>query len=82
MTDAGATDAHGVELMLTVAGQQTVLAFEERGIPPEQLAAYGAGNQIHLEDLAAHLKGAGRCDSRKRWAELQPSYGSMAIETG
>jgi len=28
-------------------------------MPLEQLAAYGAGDQVHVEDLAAYLAGGG-----------------------
>lgn len=63
-----------VELTLTAAGGQTVLVVEDRGLPLDALAAYGAGDQIHLEDLAAHLAGRGRCDARERFGQLYPAY--------
>lgn len=68
------------ELTLTADGDQTVLVVEDRGVPLDQVAAYGAGDQIHLEDLAAYLDGRDRCDPRKRWQELQPSYEQMAAD--
>ena len=43
---------------------------EERGMPLDQLAAYGAGIQVHVEDLAAHLAGRERGDAEARWDEL------------
>ncbi|HEY0935877.1 MAG TPA: hypothetical protein VGD91_19325, partial [Trebonia sp.] len=48
---------HAVEATLTADGGQTILVIEERGMPPEDLAAYGAGIQIHVEDLASCLAG-------------------------
>jgi hypothetical protein len=32
-------------------------------MPLEYLAGYGAGVQIHVEDLAAYIGGRERCDS-------------------
>jgi uncharacterized protein YndB with AHSA1/START domain len=68
------------EMTLTAAGEHTVLVVEDRGVPLDHIAAYGAGDQIHLEDLAAYLAGRDRCDPRTRWQELQPSYEQMAVD--
>ena len=67
-----------VEATLTAEGAQTVLVIEDRGLPVDQIAAYGAGDQIHIEDLAAHLAGRKRCDARARWEELHPGYQVLA----
>ena len=48
------------------------------GLPLEQIAAYGAGDQVLVEDLAAHLVGLGRCEARSRWQELHPGYQVLA----
>src|SRR6476646_4705781 len=48
-----------VEMTLTADGDHTLLVVEDRGVPLDQVAAYGAGDQVHLEDLAAHLAGVG-----------------------
>jgi hypothetical protein len=45
-----------------------------------QLAAYGAGIQVHVEDLAAHGARRERCDAEARWTQLLPSYESLATE--
>ena len=37
---------------------------EDRGLPLDQIASYGAGDQVHVEDLAAALAGRGRCNAR------------------
>ena len=42
------------------------------------LAAYGAGIQVHIEDLAAHIAGREPCDAEARWEELRPSYEILA----
>lgn len=67
-----------VEVMLTADGDATVLVIEDRGLPLDQIAAYGAGDQVHFEDLAAHLAGRDRCDARARWQELHPAYQELA----
>jgi uncharacterized protein YndB with AHSA1/START domain len=77
-TDAGSTDEHIIEATLSADGDRTVLILEERGMPVNLLAAYGAGIQIHVEDLAAHLAGQGRCDAPERWKQLNPAYEALA----
>lgn len=67
-----------IEVTLAADGDQTILVFEERGMPLDQLAAYGAGNQVHVEDLAASLAGRERCDADTRWSELLPAYEALA----
>jgi len=69
-----------VEATLTADGDHTVLVIEDRGLPLEQLAAYGAGDQVHVEDLAAYLAGREHCDARARWQELHPAYQELAAE--
>ena len=72
-----------IEAQLAAAdGGQTVLVVEERGMPLDLLAAYGAGVQIHLENLAAHLAGRERCDAETRWNELIPAYRDLAANAG
>jgi uncharacterized protein YndB with AHSA1/START domain len=75
-------DEHVIEAMLAADGDQTVLVWEERGMPLDQLAAYGAGIQVHVEDLAAHLAGRERCDIEARWDELMPAYQDLAANVG
>jgi uncharacterized protein YndB with AHSA1/START domain len=71
-----------IEATLTAGGGQTVLVLEERGMPLDLLAAYGAGIQVHVEDLAAHLSGRDRCDAEARWNELIPAYQDLAAGVG
>jgi uncharacterized protein YndB with AHSA1/START domain len=70
------------EVTLTADGDHTILVLEERGMPVHLLPAYGAGIQVHVEDLAAHIAGRERCDAEARWEELQPSYEALAAELG
>ena len=75
-------DEHAIEATLTADGDHTILVLEERGMPVNLLAAYGAGIQVHIEDLAAHIAGRERCDAKARWEELQPAYESLASKFG
>ena len=63
-----------IEATLTADGDQTILVVEERGMPLPHIADYGAGWQVHIEDLGAHLAGRERCAIEKRWDELAPVY--------
>ena len=67
-----------IEATLTADGDQTILVIEVRGMPLDTIAAYGAGWQIHAENLAAYLAGRERGDSEARWHELVPSYQDLA----
>ena len=77
--DADEPDEHVIEAMLTADGDQTIVVWEERGMPLDLLSAYGAGVQLHVEDLADHLAGRERRDDAKaRWDELHPAYQGLA----
>ena len=78
----GQADEHAIEATLTADGDHTILILEERGMPVNLLAAYGAGIQVHIEDLAAHIAGGERCDANARWEELQPAYQALASKLG
>jgi uncharacterized protein YndB with AHSA1/START domain len=67
-----------IEATLTADGDQTILVIEQRGTPLDELAAHGAGWQVHIEDLSAHLAGRERCDIKARWDELMPAYRELA----
>jgi len=70
------------ESTLAADGDQTILVVEERGLPLDLLAAYGAGVQIHVEDLAAHIAGRKPGDTEARWGELFPAYQDLAAKAG
>jgi uncharacterized protein YndB with AHSA1/START domain len=76
----GQTDEHVIEVTLAAVGGQTSLVWEERGMPLDQLAAYGAGIQVHVEDLTAYFGGRERCDADARWTELLPGYQVLAAK--
>jgi hypothetical protein len=71
-----------IEATLTADGHQTILVIETRGMPPDLVAAYGVGYQIHAENLAAHLAGRERVDSKARWDDLTPAYQDLAAKVG
>jgi uncharacterized protein YndB with AHSA1/START domain len=71
-----------IEATLTADGDQTILVIEVRGIPLDKIAFYGAGWQIHAENLAAHLAGRERGDAETRWNELVPPYQNLAADIG
>ena len=75
-------DEQVVEATLTADGDHTILILEQRGMPVELLAAYGAGIQVHIEDLAAHIADRERCDAKARWEELLPAYEALAAKIG
>ena len=75
-------DEHAIEVTLAADGGQTILVWEERGLPLDHLAAYGAGIQVHVEDLAAYIAGRGRGDAEARWGELLPAYQDLAANVG
>ena len=75
-------DEQALEITLTADGDQTIVVWEERGIPVAYLAGYGAGIQVHVEDLGAYLAGRERCDAGARMGELFPAYEPLAAKVG
>ena len=71
-----------IEATLTADGGQTILVIEVRGMPLDTIAFYGAGWQIHAENLAAYLAGRERGDTEARWDELVPPYQDLAADVG
>ena len=80
--EPGQPDEHVIEVTLATDGDQTILVWEERGLPLDHLAAYGSGIQVHVEDLAAHIAGRERGDAEARWGELLPAYQDLAAGVG
>jgi uncharacterized protein YndB with AHSA1/START domain len=77
----GQPDETVIEAWLTADGGQTLLVVEERGLPLNLLPAYGAGVQIHVENLADYLAGRERGNDEERWSELLPAYEALAPAT-
>jgi hypothetical protein len=68
------------EITLTPDGDQTVLVLEVRGMPLDAIAFFGAGWQIHAENLAAYLAGREPEDVESRWQGLVPPYQDLAAD--
>jgi uncharacterized protein YndB with AHSA1/START domain len=72
---------HVIEATLEADGDQTFLVLEERGMPLGQVAAYGAGIQIHVEDLGSHLRDEEPDRAADaRWSDLEVSYAPLAAD--
>jgi hypothetical protein len=54
---ANKPDEQVIEATLTADGDATILVWEKRGMPLDLVAAYGAGVQVHVEDLAPTWRG-------------------------
>jgi uncharacterized protein YndB with AHSA1/START domain len=71
---------HSVAVELAAEGTQSVLALEVRGVPLDFVWAYGAGWQVHMEDLGIHLTRREGRNLPSRWEELEPLYREMPVE--
>ena len=71
-----------LEATLTPDGDQTILVIEVKGMPLDKVAFYGAGWQIHAENLAAYIAGRERGDTEARWNDLVPPYQDLAANMG
>ncbi len=49
-------------------------------LPPAQVAEYGAGLQVHVEDLASYQSGGERYDGPARWKQLLPAFQELAAK--
>lgn len=67
------------EVTLTPDGDRTILVIEISGLPLEKIAYYGAGWQMHAENLAAYVAGRKCGDEEARWKELVPPYQDLAV---
>ena len=66
------------EVTLTADGDGTLLVLEVRGLPLDKVEFYGAGWQIHAENLATYVAGRDRGDTEARWDALVPAYADLA----
>jgi uncharacterized protein YndB with AHSA1/START domain len=71
-----------IEATLTADGRQTLLVIEVRGMPLDTIAFYGAGWQIHAENLAAYLAGREPGNTEERWGQIVPAYQDLAADLG
>ena len=76
--DLGEEDENYTRVTLEADGRGTVVVVDQWRLPLDYLAAFAAGLQVHVEDLASHLRGGERCDTKARWDELIPGYKEQA----
>ncbi|HEY1832149.1 MAG TPA: SRPBCC family protein [Acidimicrobiales bacterium] len=76
----GASDEAEIVVVLTSEGEKTRLAIEDRRLTRENLSDYGAGWQVHLEDLASFLAEREQGDWQARWRQLRPVYARLSME--
>jgi uncharacterized protein YndB with AHSA1/START domain len=89
--EPGTDDETQIEAWLTAEGSRTRLVVEERGLPVDKLHFYGAGWQVHLEDLGTSLVRDGSAHAggwseqtpapawHERWTALTPAYQNAAV---
>jgi uncharacterized protein YndB with AHSA1/START domain len=66
------------EITLEATGNGTLFVAEQRGIPRDLIAAFAAGAQLHVEDLAKYLAGNDRVEPGSRFDELHEVYKPQA----
>ena len=76
--DDGAAD-ETTAVTLSAEQERTRLVVRQTGLPLPMLAAFGAGLQVHLEDLVAHLAGRSGRNTVDRWSELHPGYQALPV---
>ncbi len=75
-------DEHLIKVTLDAEGEGTRVVVEVLELPPEKLFAYGAGIQIHVEDLVAYLEGREVEDADPRWDTLLARYEELVRQAG
>lgn len=88
--EPGTDEQTHLEVWLSAEADRTRLVVEERGLPRDELHFYGAGWQVHLEDLGRSLRSDGPVHPddwssetpaaawSRRWSELTPAYQNAA----
>jgi uncharacterized protein YndB with AHSA1/START domain len=75
-------DGNVIDVTLKADGDGTIVALTQSGLPLKWITAFGAGMQVHFEDLALHLAGKERSNSDARMDELMPLYEKQGIVAG
>ncbi|MGH2441572.1 MAG: SRPBCC family protein [Chloroflexota bacterium] len=78
---SGTSEETVIEATIGATGAGARLVVEERGLPLGEIAAHGAGWQVHLEDLGSYIAGRQLGEWRSRWIELSPHYQQLGVET-
>ena len=81
--DASGQDGVVIDVALRADGDGgAIVALTQSGLPLQWIAAFGAGMQVHFEDLALHLAGKPRSNSDVRMDELLPLYEQLDVSAG
>jgi uncharacterized protein YndB with AHSA1/START domain len=80
--DESGKDGNVIDVTLKADGDGTIMALTQSGLPLKWIAAFGAGMQVHFEDLALHLAGKERSKSDTRMDELMPLYEKQGVIAG
>ncbi|MDN5764445.1 MAG: SRPBCC domain-containing protein [Humibacillus sp.] len=75
-------DGNVIDATLKADGGDTILAVTQSHLPVRWIAAFGAGLQIHVEDLGLHLAGKERSQSDARMDALVPLYEEQGVTEG
>ncbi len=90
-SEPGTDEETEIEAWLIADGSQTKLVVEERNVPLGQLHFYGAGWQVHLEDLGRSLVTDGSVHPdgwsadtpalawKESWSRLTPAYQNTSV---
>lgn len=79
MSEHAATTEASTDVELSPVDSGTRLEVTQLGHPLPQLAAYGAGLQVHVEDLVGHLSGRPGRNTADRFGALWPGYQALAV---
>jgi uncharacterized protein YndB with AHSA1/START domain len=80
--DESGKDRQVIDATLKADGDRTVVTLTQTGLPLKWIVAFGAGMQVHFEDLALHLAGKERSKSDARMDELMPLYEKQGVTAG
>jgi len=80
--DDSGKDGNVIDVTLKADGNGTIVALTQSGLPLKWITAFGAGMQVHFEDLALHLVGKQRSNSDARMDELMPLYEKQGVIAG
>lgn len=79
LDESGKGGQRVVDVTLQGVGDETVVTLIQTGLPLEWISVFGAGMQVHFEDLALHLAGHERSDSGARMEVLIPMYEELEV---
>jgi uncharacterized protein YndB with AHSA1/START domain len=80
--DETGKDGIVIDVTVTADGDGAIVALTQAGLPLKWIAAFGAGMQVHFEDLALHLAGKERCESDARMDQLIPLFEKQGVVAG